>query len=94
MKRKTTKSPYKVGSKYFIRSVTHHYVGKLVEVTPTELVLHKASWVADDGRFMNAVCEGKLNEVEPYPAKEPVIIGRGGILDAVKWNFPLPDKQI
>ena len=86
-------SPYLVGSNYFIRSVTHHYVGKLVLVTPKELVLERASWVADDGRFMNAVCEGQLNEIEPYPADEQVIIGRGAILDAVRWKFDLPDKQ-
>jgi len=86
-------SPYKVGQNYFIRTVTHHYTGKLVRVTNKELVLEQAAWIADDGRFADALSKGTLNEVEPFPKDEPVIIGRGAVLDAVKWNFPLPSEQ-
>jgi hypothetical protein len=50
-----SQSPYQVGKNYFIRTVTHHYTGKLIKVTPKELVLKDAAWIADDGRFMNAL---------------------------------------
>ena len=83
--------PYHVGKNYFIRTVTHHYTGKLVKVTPKELVLEDAAWIADDGRFMNALKEGKLNEIEPF--QDDVVIGRGAVLDATIWRHALPRDQ-
>ena len=41
--------PYEIGKNYFIRTVTHHLVGRLIKVTSKELVLEEASWIADDG---------------------------------------------
>ena len=86
-----TASPYRVGENYFIRTVTHHYTGNLIRVTPKELVLKDAAWIADDGRFMNALKEGKLNEIEPF--QDDVVIGRGAVLDATIWRHPLPREQ-
>jgi hypothetical protein len=77
----TTDHPYKVGQIYFIRTVTHHYTGRLLRVTSQELVLEDAAWIADDGRFSDAVKTGNFNEVEPYPDGE-VIIGRSAVVDA------------
>jgi hypothetical protein len=74
-------APWQIGQNYFIRTVTHHYTGKLAEVHQLELVLTDVAWIADDGRFMQALAKGEFNEVEPYP-DGPVIIGRGAILDA------------
>jgi hypothetical protein len=85
--------PYKVGKNYFIRTVTHHLTGKLIKVTAKELVLMDAAWIADDGRFMNALREGKLNEVEPFHDGDEVIVGRGAVIDAVEWRHALPRKQ-
>ena len=83
--------PSHVGKNYFIRTVTHHYTGKLVKVTPKELVLEDAAWIADDGRFMNALKEGKINEIEPF--QDDVVIGRGAVLDATIWRHALPRDQ-
>lgn len=83
--------PYQVGKNYFIRTVTHHYTGKLEKVTSKELILSDAAWIADDGRFMNALKEGKLNEIEPF--QDDVIIGRGAVLDATIWRHALPREQ-
>lgn len=85
--------PYKIGKAYFIRTVTHHLVGTLVKVTSKELVLVDASWIADDGRFSNAIKEGNLKEVEPFPDGDEVIIGRGSLIDAVEWKHKLPREQ-
>jgi hypothetical protein len=85
--------PYKVGSNYFIRTVTHHYTGKLVAVYTQELLLAEVAWIADDGRFMQAVSGGEWREVEPYPDGSEVVIGRGSILDAVVISTPLPRVQ-
>ena len=85
--------PYDVGKNYFIRTVTHHLTGKLVKVTAKELVLEQAAWIADDGRFYDALKTGKLNEVEPFPSDTPVIVGRGALVDAVIWKHELPRDQ-
>lgn len=86
-------SHWEVGSAYFIRTVTHHYTGRLTKVTPTELVIEDAAWIADDGRFADFLKSGEASEVEPYPDGVKVIIGRSGILDAVKWTAKLPREQ-
>lgn len=85
--------PYRVGEKYFIRTVTHHYTGELVAVFDGELVLKDAAWIADSGRFADALKSGNLSEVEPFPQGE-VVIGRGAIVDASIWNHTLPTTQL
>jgi hypothetical protein len=88
----TKKGLWNVGKNYFIRTVTHHYTGKLEAVTDKELLLSKAAWIAEDGRFANALASETFSEVEPFPPNSKVIIGRGAILDAVEIKS-LPDKQ-
>jgi hypothetical protein len=51
-------------------------------------VLEDAAWIADTGRFSDALKSAKFNEVEPFPNGR-VIIGRGSIIDAVRFD-PLP----
>jgi hypothetical protein len=85
--------PYRVGKNYFIRTVTHHLTGKLIKVTAKELVLMDAAWIADDGRFMQALRDGALGEVEPFPDGEEVVVGRGSLIDAVEWKHALPRSQ-
>lgn len=85
--------PYDVGKNYFIRTVTHHLTGKLVKVTAKELVLEQAAWIADDGRFHDALKTGNVNEVEPFPSDLQVIVGRGSLIDACVWKHALPLDQ-
>lgn len=75
-------SAWEVGKIYLIRTVTMIDTGKLVAVTPQELVLEDAAWIADTGRFAQAVEAAEFGEVEPFPPGR-VIIGRGSIIDAV-----------
>lgn len=88
----TAKSnPFKIGESYLIRTVTMIVLGKLESVYETELVLSSASWVADTGRFYNALKTGKLNEVEPFT--NDVIVGRSALIDATIWTHALPKEQ-
>ena len=80
--------PYHVGDNIFIRTVTYHYTGKIAAITPGEIVLADAAWIADSGRFHTALATGTLSEVEPYPAG--VVISRGAIVDVSPWAHPLP----
>lgn len=75
--------PWEIGKNYLIRTVTMIDAGKLVAVTSQELVLEDAAWIADTGRFANALEKLDFNEVEPFPAGR-VIIGRGAVIDAVQ----------
>ena len=77
--------PYEIGKNYFIRTVTNYYTGTLLWVGTQEIMMENVSWIADTGRFSNALKDSTLNEVEPYP-EGPVIIGRGSIIDASEWH--------
>lgn len=77
-------SPYVVGKAYLIRTVTMIQIGRLKWIGPKELVLEDASWVADTGRFHDALSNGTLNEIEPFTGD--VIIGRGSIVDVCEWK--------
>jgi len=83
--------PFKVGESYLIRTVTMIQVGRLEAVYEQELILSSASWVADTGRFYDALKEGKLSEVEPF--QNDVVIGRGAIVDLTIWTHKLPTEQ-
>lgn len=83
---------WRIGSNYFIRTVTHHHTGKLVSVNEHEIVLENAAWIADDGRFTEALASCKFNEVEMFPAGSKVIIGRGSLIDAVEIDS-IPTSQ-
>ena len=72
---------WKIGQADFIRTVTYHLTGRIVKVTPHELVLTEAAWIADDGRFAEFLRTGEAQEVEPFPDGE-VIVGRGSLIDA------------
>jgi hypothetical protein len=61
-----------------------YLVGELIAFDDHELILRDAAWVADTGRFAEAMRTGSLREVEPYPDGE-VLVGRGAIVDAAPW---------
>ena len=83
--------PYQLGKNYLFRLVSLYDTGRLVAVTPTELVLEDAAWIADTGRFADALKTATFGEVEPFPSGR-VIIGRGTLIDAVEITN-LPRKQ-
>ncbi len=88
---KAAKKILAVGTKVLIRTVTHYYTGRIVELNATEIVLEDAAWIADTGRFATALKDGTLNEVEPYPAGTSV--SRGAVVDVSPWNHDLPKAQ-
>jgi len=78
-----TEHGWEIGEVYFIRTVTMIDTGRLVAVTEHELVLEDAAWIADTGRFTQALAEAEFGEVEPFPTGR-VLIGRGSVIDAVQ----------
>lgn len=86
-----TSHPFQVGKAYLVRAVTLYYIGILKSVGQHELVFYSASWVADTGRYHDALKTGKLNEVEPIIGD--LIVGRGSIVDMVEWAHKPPKEQ-
>jgi len=80
-----------VGEKFYFRTVTYHLTGRVKKVIGHILELENAAWIADSGRFMNAIKEGKLNEVEPVGR---AYINIDSVTDFFPWKHSLPEKQV
>lgn len=83
-----------VGKKLFIRTVTYHLTGKVEKVIyfrgSTFFFMKETAWIADSGRFMQAIKDGVLDEVEP--AGE-AWVNVNSITDMFPWHHPLPKEQ-
>lgn len=80
-----------IGKKLFIRTVTYHLIGKVKKQVGKFLELEGAVWVADSGRFMNALRDGDLDEVEPTTVQTWVNVD--SIVDMFVWKHALPKEQ-
>lgn len=83
--------PFKVGNAYFIRTVTYFATGRVKAIVGSFLVLEDAAWIADTGRFREAIMKGILNEVEPVEVD--MFVNVSSITDAFPWNHKLPRDQ-
>ena len=80
-----------IGKKMFFRTVTYHLIGKVKSIIGDMFELEQASWVADSGRFMQAISTGSLKEVEPILV--PWWVNIKTVTDMGIWNHELPTKQ-
>ena len=79
-----------VGQKVFVRTVTYHLVGRVTKVVGNLVFLEDASWVADSGRFMDAIKKGILQEVEPVGNW---FFNKDSMVDGCIWAHSLPKEQ-
>ena len=84
-------TPYEVGKNYFVCTVTRYFTGHLIAIYKNELVFDQAAWIADTGRYSDALKSGLFSEIEPIEQKQ--IIHRSAIVDACEWNHKLPRDQ-
>lgn len=75
--------PFEIGAVYLIRTVTMIDVGRVVAASKQYIVMEDAAWIADTGRFSDALKKCQFNEIEPFPDGQ-VIINAGSIIDSVK----------
>ncbi len=80
-----------VGEKFFFRTVTYHLTGRVKKVIGNIIELENAAWIADSGRFMQAIKNGELKEVEPVGR---AYINIDSVTDFFPWKHALPEKQI
>ena len=83
---------FKVGTAYLVQTVTHYFTGVITWVGATEIALADCAWIADTGRFADALAKASFDEVEPFPPGE-VIIGRGAIVAASELTGSAPRVQ-
>lgn len=87
-------SHFPIGEAVVIRTVTMHYIGRLVAVTPKELVLEEAGWLANSGRWHSFLTGAHgPKEFEPYPDGR-VIVGRGALIDCCLWGREIPRSAV
>ena len=79
-----------VGEKYFFRTVTYHLTGRVTKIIGSIVELENAAWIADSGRFMQAIKEGILNEVEPVGK---AYLNINSVTDFFPWKHKLPESQ-
>jgi hypothetical protein len=81
-----------IGKAFLIRTVTNYWTGRVVGRVGGLLQLDDAAWIADTGRFADALKTGELSEVEPTPDGF-ALVSIGAIIDIVTWSGDLPRKQ-
>jgi len=79
-----------IGKSFFFRTVTYHLVGKVEKLFGTFLQLSDASWVVNSGRFMQAILDGTLSEVEPVGL---AWVNLDTVTDFFPWKHLLPKVQ-
>ena len=82
--------PFHIGQKLFIRTVTYHITGEVAAIGGGFLTLEDAAWIADSGRFADALAKSDFSEVEPFA--RPVYVAISAITDATEID-QLPRKQ-
>ena len=63
----TKDNGFRIGQKLFMRTVTYHLTGEIIAVDGDFLTLKDAAWIADSGRFSDAIRTCEFAEVEPLP---------------------------
>lgn len=82
-----------IGTNVFVATITAHYTGKVVAVSEEEVQITDAAWIADDGRFAQAMKSGEFSEVEPFPDGDVVTLNRSSFLFWRALPVALPRSQ-
>lgn len=90
-------APFTVGSNVFLRKITMILTGHVEAIEHDGNVwwisLSAAAWIADTGRYAQAVATGVFNEVEPYPDDVAIKVPLGDLVDGFEVAWKLPRKQ-
>lgn len=80
-----------IGRNYFIRTETFHFTGKIKAIIGYFFVLDSCAWIADSGRFSDALEKGNLDEIEPMG--DGVLVNIQSVTDMTPWKHALPTTQ-
>jgi hypothetical protein len=85
------KCPLKVGRKVAIQSITHYFIGVILDYDDYGILLGDAIWIADTGAFGSFLWEGQVDDFENFP--DVVYIVRQNIVDLIPWTTETPNKR-
>ena len=80
-----------IGECYYIRTLTDHWVGRVVDIGHFTVTLTDAAWIADSGRLHEFMRRGRADNMEVEP------VGTVGGLQYtawLPWPFPLFKEAI
>jgi hypothetical protein len=80
----------KKGEVYLFMTVTHYFIGELVEETPSEFLINRATWVPNTGYLCDALETGRVNESQPVG--DSVCVPRPCI--TFPWRHAVPSRHI
>ncbi len=88
--------PFEIGKKYFVQTVTQYRLGEVEDIKGKFIIWKaKSVWVADTGRFTNAMKHGfaslELAEIEIYEQRGGTHID--SIVNYMDWNLDIPTEQ-
>jgi len=78
------------GKNVLIQTVTFFYTGEVIEETSKYIKLTKAAWIADTGRFSQALEKSVFDEVEPF--LKPIYVMKAAIIATTEIET-LPREQ-
>lgn len=79
-----------VGQKFFFRTVTYFLTGEVKKIVGRFVYLKNAAVIFDTGRFMEAIKNGTLSEVEPVG---DAFVNMDSVTDFFPWKHKLPTEQ-
>lgn len=79
-----------VGDAVFIRAAVYHYTGRVTSIADGAVTLSDAAWIADSGKWNEALSTGVLDEIEPEP--NGVTVPLDAVLDWRPWTHTLPSE--
>jgi hypothetical protein len=80
---------FKQGQDVLIETVTKYWVGTITEVGADWVRLEPAAWVADTGRYHEALRDGFGSGAEVEPV-ESVVVQRAAICATLPWKHGVP----
>jgi hypothetical protein len=83
-----------IGKIVFIRTVTHYFVGRLLDIDNNFFAINQASWIAETDEWSRCSKQGKLNEAYPYNPETTVFVNVDSLVDVFEWPFTLPTEPV
>lgn len=76
------------GRAVLIQTVTHYYIGTIVDPDERWILLDPVVWCADTGRLNAALVTGDLAEYEEIPGGAIIMVP--AICAILPWSHPMP----
>lgn len=79
-----------VGDNVVLMTDTFYWIGKIAKIGNSAVILDEAAWIADMGRFANALSSGPrgISEAEPVPGSGRMGVPLAHIRTYIPWPHP------